>query len=408
MNRQQVTQNQTPSKSDTPLVSGILQRAAVHSPDAESSHYSESSFHKDFSRVPVTGTEAVMQAKSSGTGEERSNKTGLPDSLKAGIENLSGMAMDDVRVHYNSSKPPQLQALAYTQGTDIHVAPGQEKHLPHEAWHVVQQKQGRVKPTIQAKGMAINDNQGLEREADVMGAKALQSDVSTTQLRKSAPSASTLQLKETSFPENTEEELKEMGVLQRKAQSSTIQFRGGAVVGTLKIKSSDVGSSLISGHAWLSYTPVGGSEETHGTWGNQDPIGYYSDKEVGRAAAAERATNLDATDLGNLNGYIVGNNRWSYINNCASFAARGWKTVTNESLAYKSLGIPNPSALGVGIVAANGGTAGVLPADRGSSVNTISSTSSSSIGISSNTVNSAIGSGSIGGSFSTSSGRPSI
>jgi hypothetical protein len=100
------------------------------------------------------------------------NKTGLPDNLKTGIENLSGMAMDDVRVHYNSSKPADLQALAYTQGTDIHVAPGQENHLPHEIWHVVQQKQGRVKPTIQMEGVGINDDQGLEKEADIMGAKA--------------------------------------------------------------------------------------------------------------------------------------------------------------------------------------------------------------------------------------------
>lgn len=102
------------------------------------------------------------------------NKTGLPDNLKEGIENLSGMAMDDVKVHYNSSKPSQIQALAHTQGTDIHVASGQEKHLPHEAWHVVQQMQGRVRPTLQAKGVSINDDDGLEHEADVMGAKALQ------------------------------------------------------------------------------------------------------------------------------------------------------------------------------------------------------------------------------------------
>jgi hypothetical protein len=82
--------------------------------------------------------------------------------------------MDDVRVHYNSPKPAQLQALAYTQGTDIHVAPGQEKHLPHEAWHVVQQKQGRVQPTMQLQGVNVNDNEGLEREADVMGGRAIQ------------------------------------------------------------------------------------------------------------------------------------------------------------------------------------------------------------------------------------------
>ncbi|MDR2084121.1 MAG: class I adenylate cyclase [Bacteroidales bacterium] len=101
------------------------------------------------------------------------NKTGLPDKLKSGIENLSGYSMDDVRVHYNSPKPAQLQALAYTQGTNIHVAPGQEKHLPHEAWHVVQQMQGRVQPTMQLQGVNVNDNEGLEREADVMGEKVV-------------------------------------------------------------------------------------------------------------------------------------------------------------------------------------------------------------------------------------------
>ncbi len=102
------------------------------------------------------------------------NKTGLPDNLKSGIEATSGFSMDAVRVHYNSAKPAQLQALAYTQGTDIHVSPGQEKHLPHEAWHVVQQMQGRVQPTMQLQGVNVNDNEGLEREADVMGGKVLQ------------------------------------------------------------------------------------------------------------------------------------------------------------------------------------------------------------------------------------------
>ena len=102
------------------------------------------------------------------------NKTGLPQPLKAGIERLSGYSLDDVQVHFNSSKPDQLQARAYAQGTDIHLAAGQEKHLPHEAWHVVQQKQGRVKPTIQARGLPINDDRGLEREANRAGDKAQQ------------------------------------------------------------------------------------------------------------------------------------------------------------------------------------------------------------------------------------------
>lgn len=103
----------------------------------------------------------------------RPNNTGMPDNLKSGIESLSGFSMDDVRVHYNSSKPAAVQALAYTQGTDIHIAPGQEKCLPHEAWHVAQQMAGRVSPTTNINGMPVNDSAALEHEADVMGERAV-------------------------------------------------------------------------------------------------------------------------------------------------------------------------------------------------------------------------------------------
>lgn len=109
--------------------------------------------------------------------QKKANNTGLPDNLKSGIENLSGHSMDDIKVHYNSDKPAKLNAHAYAQGTNIHLASGQEKHLPHEAWHVVQQKQGRVKPTLQMKGKVnVNDDKALENEADVMGKKATAND----------------------------------------------------------------------------------------------------------------------------------------------------------------------------------------------------------------------------------------
>ena len=124
--------------------------------------------------------------------QRKENNTGLPDDLKSGIENLSGHSMDDVNVHRNSDKPQQVQAHAYAQGTDIHLGPGQEKHLPHEAWHVVQQKQGRVKPTMQMmKKVNINDDQVLEKEADVMGNRALNlksqnQNTATSQLKKNS------------------------------------------------------------------------------------------------------------------------------------------------------------------------------------------------------------------------------
>lgn len=119
--------------------------------------------------------EEPMQGKFENVVQREKNNTGLPNNLKSGVEKLSGVSLNDVKVHYNSAKPATLQAHAYAQGTEIHVAPGQEKHLPHEAWHTAQQKQGRVKPTIQMKqGVPVNDDVGLESEADQMGAKALE------------------------------------------------------------------------------------------------------------------------------------------------------------------------------------------------------------------------------------------
>ncbi|RUL77495.1 DUF4157 domain-containing protein [Dyella choica] len=116
------------------------------------------------------------------------SQTGLPKPLRTGIESLSGMDMSDVQVHRNSGKPAQLNALAYAQGKDIHLGPGQERHLPHEAWHVVQQRQGRVKETVQTAGVGVNDDVGLEREADVMGARALAGGAGKKQDPRPSPS----------------------------------------------------------------------------------------------------------------------------------------------------------------------------------------------------------------------------
>ena len=128
--------------------------------------------------------------------QRKENNTGLPDNLKTGMENLSGRSLDDVKVHRNSDKPAQLHAHAYAQGTDIHLGPGQEKHLPHELGHVVQQKEGRVKPTKQLKGkVAVNDDAGLEKEADVMGKRAILQQKSKSHDKGCSCSNCTTQLK---------------------------------------------------------------------------------------------------------------------------------------------------------------------------------------------------------------------
>lgn len=103
--------------------------------------------------------------------QPRQNRTGIPAQLKQRMERTSGFSFDDVRVHYNSDRPKKLDALAYTQGTEVFLGPGQERHLPHELGHVVQQKQGIVRPTARHEsGALMNTDRALERQADEIGA----------------------------------------------------------------------------------------------------------------------------------------------------------------------------------------------------------------------------------------------
>ena len=158
--------------SHTKIGSGATDHGAVPPAGIDTSPRIAAQRQRMDSLSESTRAEAI-QAKATSRAE-RPNENGLPAQLKAGIESLSGMDLAAVRVHRNSGKPAQLQAHAYAHGNDIHLGPGQERHLPHEAWHVVQQAQGRVRPTLQmAGGVSVNDDRALEREADLMGAQAL-------------------------------------------------------------------------------------------------------------------------------------------------------------------------------------------------------------------------------------------
>lgn len=127
--------------------------------------------NRDPSPVFTLTQDTIAQKK----GGRSVNNTALSNNLKAVIEHRSGVSMDDVRLFYNSAQPAQFNALAYERGPEINVASGQEHHLPHEAWHVVQQAQDRVKSTIQMhEAIPVNDDPNLEHKADVMEGKALQ------------------------------------------------------------------------------------------------------------------------------------------------------------------------------------------------------------------------------------------
>ncbi len=124
---------------------------------------------------------ALLDSRAQAPVQRQAGAQALPAELQAGLESLSGEDLSSVGVHYDSPEPARYAAHAVTQGREIHVAPGRERDVPHEAWHAVQQLQSRVKPTFEMGGVPVNDSPSLEREADVMGARAL--DLGRSSLR---------------------------------------------------------------------------------------------------------------------------------------------------------------------------------------------------------------------------------
>ena len=129
--------------------------------------------------------EAQAKADKGITQAQSDSPSGLSDGVRGKMENSFDTSFSDVNIHTNSAQAKEIGALAYTQGSDVHFAPGQynpdtqsgQELLGHELTHVVQQREGRVEPTTEVSGMPVNDNHGLENEADTLGAKAAAGEV---------------------------------------------------------------------------------------------------------------------------------------------------------------------------------------------------------------------------------------
>lgn len=102
----------------------------------------------DFDPIQKKETES----NSSTSTNNESSKSGLPNEVNSKMESAFGTSFKDVSIHTNDKSATGLGALAYTQGKDVHFAPGQfnpnskkgQELLGHELTHVVQQKEGRV------------------------------------------------------------------------------------------------------------------------------------------------------------------------------------------------------------------------------------------------------------------------
>lgn len=181
-----------------------------------------------------------------GTNKSQSNCTGLPDDLKIGMENLTGLNLDHVRVHYNSMRPLMIRAKAYTQGHNIYLAKGQEAHLPHELGHVVQQMQGRVPATMLLNGIAANGSAELEREATRLGELALQT-YSNTNNRQTNDVMAPTKLNIRQLPHTSNQQAPYIG-------QSPIQAK-------LWVDNEEIASNEISTNKYFKNATVGKSNE---------------------------------------------------------------------------------------------------------------------------------------------------
>jgi len=104
----------------------------------------------------------------------------LPPAVRAIMERAFNADFGDVLIHPDSARAAAIGARAYAEGNSVHLAPGEydpesqagRELIGHELAHVIQQRQGRVAATSQARGVAINDAPGLEQEADTLGQRA--------------------------------------------------------------------------------------------------------------------------------------------------------------------------------------------------------------------------------------------
>ena len=139
------------------------------------------------------------------------NASGMPPQVQGQMEQAFGTDFSGVRIHESSPSAESMGALAYTQGSDIHFQPGlyqpgseQGKELlGHELAHVVQQSEGRVATPSQAKQAGVNDDSGLEREADEMAAQAIAGGVATSARSGAAAPGNVIQRREAAAPAAT-------------------------------------------------------------------------------------------------------------------------------------------------------------------------------------------------------------
>jgi len=190
-------EDNTGGSEDDPYSSSETNNQFINIDPHDNKHHSESNEGSNINKQEAY-SESVTSFKKNST--ENKAPFSLPPTvqLKQNLEQQYGFSLADTKVIQNSSEPAQFKAHAFARGNEVHLGPGQEKHLGHELAHVVQQKQGKVKSTTVENGSPVNDDPHLEREADMMASDAMQlktgsQNVAKSPLQKMASSSQVFQ-----------------------------------------------------------------------------------------------------------------------------------------------------------------------------------------------------------------------
>ena len=178
---------------------------------------------------------------------QRKSSTLLPLPVQNKMEATMGADFSNVNIHPNSQQAQEVGALAYTQGNDVHFAPGQfdpdsqkgQSLIGHELAHVVQQQQSRVQATTQAKGLPVNDDPALENEADTLGDKAAQ--------MKEDEGASILDKEEEGAAQMKVAQMQGDGAILDKEEEGAAQMKSGGLGKVAQLKIQEKGMKVTGG-----------------------------------------------------------------------------------------------------------------------------------------------------------------
>lgn len=235
------------SRHTPPRKSVSFQRPAVLNAAARSTepdHPLSMHFNPNLVQIPVQSapepTPILQRAPTTHGGRS------IPTPVRHKMEQSFNTSFADVKVH-EGNHANSLGAIAYTQGSHIHFASGKynpdtssgQALLGHELAHVVQQRQGRVKPTGQIKGLPLNDNPALEQEADRLGLQAARSQ--TAVQRKPKTIQKTPQY-EIAVPKPSDDGYQEIAALSSETRQQ---------IGRVKIKGSPVQQKMEIASLWV-------------------------------------------------------------------------------------------------------------------------------------------------------------